>query len=599
MLEERRSIRYAFILLWNTHLSGCGGDSVQNHDDAGVDTLCVAISDTSNGKDAVVPISRPARGASSTPKAYPFSPPVRRSMHEITDKERLAAQERFLFGDTHFHAIHQKQQPHNTDQQHVPDQIADTAKVAASKNKGSTKAATPRRAAQERPSNKGRSPKQQSRRETYNDKGDEYNNEDYSADHDDNLPRRQSRSRTRTRSDSDSERSALINLFSGTAWLVILLGSYALVSLRSTSSVLLSILFPVFSLVGRVTTSAASSVYAFTKSCVLHSLKPVRLLLLAPVAYLLLGLYYIMLELPLAAFIVVGKELYPLYLFLGAAVTIGITLGTGAGVVLLLGSFVFNDSSAVEKQTLSSLGRGDDDDERGAKGMKINERGTRVEPSDVPARGEKGRAVGANSGNGSQQQKQKHRRRSSGRGKSVISQAIRELASVRRRSRAENGGFLDDDDVFARDVEDDQEAAFDVKLSARSGMWSEDSEFSSVDDVDDRAKDGKAHNSSARAAPGRPYKQQQQQPPRATSFFPNNVSARPYQQQPSGPGYSGNVSTATSASTSPPEKSPHAMQAGAWPAASPIQERLGGGAGSGGRLPTGATGRGGWIHEHP
>ncbi|PWN36005.1 uncharacterized protein FA14DRAFT_160922 [Meira miltonrushii] len=68
----------------------------------------------------------------------------------------------------------------------------------------------------------------------------------------------------------------------------------------------------------------------------------------APFVYLIEGLLFIFVWIPARAIKVVVRELYPVYVFLGAALAVGTAMGIAAAVVLYVGSFVFGDRSKLE-----------------------------------------------------------------------------------------------------------------------------------------------------------------------------------------------------------------------------------------------------------
>lgn len=68
----------------------------------------------------------------------------------------------------------------------------------------------------------------------------------------------------------------------------------------------------------------------------------------APFVYLIEGLLFIFVWIPARVIKVIVRELYPVYVFLGAALAVGTAMGIVAAVVLYVGSFVFGDQSKLE-----------------------------------------------------------------------------------------------------------------------------------------------------------------------------------------------------------------------------------------------------------
>ncbi|PWY99200.1 hypothetical protein BCV70DRAFT_218147 [Testicularia cyperi] len=73
-----------------------------------------------------------------------------------------------------------------------------------------------------------------------------------------------------------------------------------------------------------------------------HTLRPV-VVGFAPLTYLVAGMVYIFIQVPGRVLGVVVRELYPVYIFLGAASVMGITMGLLAAGILYITAFVFVD----------------------------------------------------------------------------------------------------------------------------------------------------------------------------------------------------------------------------------------------------------------
>ncbi|PWN99444.1 hypothetical protein FA09DRAFT_324921 [Tilletiopsis washingtonensis] len=73
----------------------------------------------------------------------------------------------------------------------------------------------------------------------------------------------------------------------------------------------------------------------------------------APLVFLIQGFTFLFVATPYWAVQVVVRELYPVYIFLGAALALGTSIGLGAAATLYIGSFFFSDSAPLE-QDLSS-----------------------------------------------------------------------------------------------------------------------------------------------------------------------------------------------------------------------------------------------------
>lgn len=95
-----------------------------------------------------------------------------------------------------------------------------------------------------------------------------------------------------------------------------------------------------------VTVSAKVTYVAFTivRRVVLEALRPVRILVAAPILYLFLGFYLVFIQAPYRLFNVLAREGYPIYLFLAAGTMAGIALGIGAAFFLVMGTALINDT---------------------------------------------------------------------------------------------------------------------------------------------------------------------------------------------------------------------------------------------------------------
>jgi hypothetical protein len=69
----------------------------------------------------------------------------------------------------------------------------------------------------------------------------------------------------------------------------------------------------------------------------------------APLVYLVEGLLFIFVMIPARFIRAVVRELYPVYVFLGAALAVGTAMGIAAAAVLFIGSYVLGDQSEMEK----------------------------------------------------------------------------------------------------------------------------------------------------------------------------------------------------------------------------------------------------------
>lgn len=125
---------------------------------------------------------------------------------------------------------------------------------------------------------------------------------------------------------------------------------------------LLSFLSIPFRYVYRVLVYAALRCYFGFRWSLSHTLRPVAFGL-APLVYLFNGLVYLFVQVPTRLLTAAVTELYPLYLFLGAASVIGISMGLLAAVVLYVTSFLFADRStplhdALKTEPIDRKGKG-------------------------------------------------------------------------------------------------------------------------------------------------------------------------------------------------------------------------------------------------
>ncbi|PWN18594.1 hypothetical protein BCV69DRAFT_301074 [Microstroma glucosiphilum] len=93
-------------------------------------------------------------------------------------------------------------------------------------------------------------------------------------------------------------------------------------------------------------------VWATGKYAVRQVLRPLRVVG-APVVYLFLGVKWTFWDWPSYYVFRTMREVYPLYVFLGAALALGTAIGLSSSVVLYLGSFLFNTRSPLESHLSS------------------------------------------------------------------------------------------------------------------------------------------------------------------------------------------------------------------------------------------------------
>ncbi|CDU25138.1 uncharacterized protein SPSC_04972 [Sporisorium scitamineum] len=92
----------------------------------------------------------------------------------------------------------------------------------------------------------------------------------------------------------------------------------------------------------RLTLSLISTSYHAFRFSLSHTLRPI-LHLLAPLTYLVSGILFVFVQTPIRVLTVVAIELYPVYIFLGAATVVGLTMGVVSAGVMYLSAFVFVD----------------------------------------------------------------------------------------------------------------------------------------------------------------------------------------------------------------------------------------------------------------
>lgn len=97
----------------------------------------------------------------------------------------------------------------------------------------------------------------------------------------------------------------------------------------------------------RVAWSIFLSVWATIKYVIRQTLRPVRVAA-APIIYIYLGTKLVFWDIPMHYAKAFLRETYPLYVFTGAALSLGTLIGVGSAVALWLGAHVFNGSSPFE-----------------------------------------------------------------------------------------------------------------------------------------------------------------------------------------------------------------------------------------------------------
>ncbi|KAJ9474337.1 hypothetical protein PHBOTO_004405 [Pseudozyma hubeiensis] len=129
---------------------------------------------------------------------------------------------------------------------------------------------------------------------------------------------------------------------------------------HTSSSSIISLILSIFTLL----TTTTTFIFRFTSIPFIHLLRLLSHLLttsyhythlsltsillpiqhiLAPLTYLFLGLFFLFVQVPFSLISAAAKELYPVYIFLGAASVFGITMGVLAAGVLYLTAYVFVD----------------------------------------------------------------------------------------------------------------------------------------------------------------------------------------------------------------------------------------------------------------
>ncbi|KAJ1023384.1 hypothetical protein NDA18_004908 [Ustilago nuda] len=97
-----------------------------------------------------------------------------------------------------------------------------------------------------------------------------------------------------------------------------------------------------FRLLFSLVLSLITSIYGYSRLALSHTLRPV-VTLLAPLTYLVSGIVYVFIQTPARLIGAVLAELYPVYIFLGAATAVGLAMGLVAAAVLYLTAIVFVD----------------------------------------------------------------------------------------------------------------------------------------------------------------------------------------------------------------------------------------------------------------
>ncbi|SPC64708.1 uncharacterized protein UHOD_07062 [Ustilago sp. UG-2017b] len=97
-----------------------------------------------------------------------------------------------------------------------------------------------------------------------------------------------------------------------------------------------------FRLLFSLVLSLITSIYGYSRLALSHTLRPV-VTLLAPLTYLVSGILYVFIQTPARLIGAVLTELYPVYIFLGAATAVGLAMGLVAAAVLYITAIVFVD----------------------------------------------------------------------------------------------------------------------------------------------------------------------------------------------------------------------------------------------------------------
>ncbi|PWN24984.1 hypothetical protein BDZ90DRAFT_90945 [Jaminaea rosea] len=98
-----------------------------------------------------------------------------------------------------------------------------------------------------------------------------------------------------------------------------------------------------FTIIGR----AILSIWASGRYVTRQVLRPIRIIF-APIIYIWLGLRFIIWDLPSFYLFAVLREVYPLYVFCGAALALGTAIGIGCAIALWVGSLVTRGNSPLE-----------------------------------------------------------------------------------------------------------------------------------------------------------------------------------------------------------------------------------------------------------
>ncbi|EST09232.1 hypothetical protein PSEUBRA_001186 [Kalmanozyma brasiliensis GHG001] len=97
-----------------------------------------------------------------------------------------------------------------------------------------------------------------------------------------------------------------------------------------------------FSHIFRLGARLTSTSYHYFRLSLSHTLLPV-FHLLAPLTYLVSGIFFVFVQTPFNLVSAIVTELYPVYIFLGAATVVGLSMGVVAAGVLYLSAFMFVD----------------------------------------------------------------------------------------------------------------------------------------------------------------------------------------------------------------------------------------------------------------
>lgn len=165
----------------------------------------------------------------------------------------------------------------------------------------------------------------------------------------------------------------------------------------------------------------------------------------APFVYLIEGLLFIFVWIPARVIKVVVRELYPVYVFLGAALAVGTAMGIAAAVILYVGSFVFGDQSKLESS--------------------LYERGERL-PREMEQYVADSYRTAEKRGNGRKTKRQG----------SIIEEAIRESLQREERQRANGNGIY---------PEEDEELANERVLFGFERAWKQGEQVEDSDEDDD------------------------------------------------------------------------------------------------------------------